>query len=449
MSKDGPNAEYLATLNERITSNPADLASLMERGQIFLKQGDYARAIEDFSSVISKDKIMAEAYYERHICYLEQGRMADAVADINKAIDLEPKRQIFHHFKAYLYYISKDYEQAELLFKKALKIAANPLTAMRLGDTYFQQNKLQLAIEYYQLSLKIHPEALEPYVRLGDTYLALLEVEDALAMYNHVIKEDPDHFEGRMRRGDLYKQFAKYDEALVDLEHLLKIIPGQFEASMAMIEVLLAKEEYEQVATMLTTLKQEAAGHASAFLIHYFEGNLYFYTEQYKEAIIAFTQSLTMNPRDKQALLNRGNCFRALEAYEDAEEDYRAALKLDERYVNGYSNLGALYMQTDRFAEGIDTYKTLLQLRPDDFFATYNIALAYFHLQEWKISEKWFKRVKKMDGGKAAALYNIARISIKRDKLSYARKLLDEAIELHPEYAEKSKEDEILGILYE
>ena len=67
---------------------PADL--LLNQGIRFYNDAEYAKALESFDRVIRQDPDMAEAFYYRGLSYLAQGQNAEAKADLEKCLELDP-----------------------------------------------------------------------------------------------------------------------------------------------------------------------------------------------------------------------------------------------------------------------------------------------------------------------------------------------------------------------
>lgn len=56
----------------------------------FLRKGDSVNAVSFFSKALAKDPKITEAYYWRGISYVQQGKIAEAKADMQKVVELEP-----------------------------------------------------------------------------------------------------------------------------------------------------------------------------------------------------------------------------------------------------------------------------------------------------------------------------------------------------------------------
>lgn len=99
------------------------------------------------------------------------------------------------------YYQSRDFEKAEELFKKALKLDSNFLDAANfLGLIYYNQNKKVEAIRTFEKAIKdakrLKVSDIMLHLNLALAYESNAMFDNAVDAYNHVIKNAPDNPEG-------------------------------------------------------------------------------------------------------------------------------------------------------------------------------------------------------------------------------------------------------------
>lgn len=70
--------------------DPDEAEAANKRGHVYLKEGDFNRAIDEFSQAIQLKPDMAEAYYKRGLAYHKNGELDRAIADFDRAIHLDP-----------------------------------------------------------------------------------------------------------------------------------------------------------------------------------------------------------------------------------------------------------------------------------------------------------------------------------------------------------------------
>lgn len=78
----------LEDLDKVIELSPALVYAYFNKGDIYLKKGDYTAAISCYTAAIEKRPDFGEAYYNRGIAYFQLGNMESGVKDLSKAGEL-------------------------------------------------------------------------------------------------------------------------------------------------------------------------------------------------------------------------------------------------------------------------------------------------------------------------------------------------------------------------
>ncbi|MDR2819027.1 MAG: tetratricopeptide repeat protein [Desulfovibrio sp.] len=95
-------------------------------------------------------------------------------------------------------------------------------------------------------------------------------------------------------------------------------------------------------------------------------GNLYFDTNQTKQAIAAYEQSLALVPGNPDVLTDLGIMYRESGAYEKAVECFRKASAIDAGHVNAQFNEGVVLLyDLGRKEDAVRVWKQLLRVKPD------------------------------------------------------------------------------------
>jgi hypothetical protein len=84
------NAE-VRELDKAIQRDPDDASALYKRGQLFARNGDYERAIEDFDNAIRLNPKDAEAFNNRCWSRAIVGELQPALMDCNEALKIRPR----------------------------------------------------------------------------------------------------------------------------------------------------------------------------------------------------------------------------------------------------------------------------------------------------------------------------------------------------------------------
>lgn len=130
-----------------------------------------------------------------------------------------------------------------------------------------------------------------------------------------------------------------------------------------------------------------AAERAAHELVHFCRANELVDKEDYHAAIAEYSVALRLLPADPFALLNRGNCHKAIRLWERAAADYAAAIaalapaagaRAQALLAYAHNNLGAVHHDQHDYVAAFAEYTTALSLFPACQIAWKNRAEIYF-----------------------------------------------------------------------
>lgn len=94
------------------------------------------------------------------------------------------------------------------------------------------------------------------------------------------------------------------------------------------------------------------------------EGNEFFKTHKYPEAVAAYTESIKRNPTEHTTYSNRAATYLKLCAYDDALKDAEKCLSICPTFVKGHARKGHAYFWTKQFNRALQAYEDGLKLEP-------------------------------------------------------------------------------------
>ncbi len=142
--------------------NSKDADYYVERGDEYLYQGNYKQAIADYDKAIELDPSCATAYNNRGITYRKQGDYERAIVDHNKAIELEPDYATAYNNRGNVYYDQGNYEQAIANYNKAIELDPDYAYAYwSRGLTYKAIGFTESALSDLQHSLELNLDSSE------------------------------------------------------------------------------------------------------------------------------------------------------------------------------------------------------------------------------------------------------------------------------------------------
>jgi len=145
-----------------------------------------------------------------------------------------------------------DVQRAADLERQANAEPANATVRVDLGNLYFDAERYDLAISWYEAALNINPKDVNASTDLGVSYYSSNQVDRALAQFEHSLSIDPAHTKTLLNKG-IVLAFGKQDleAASRAWEQLVKVAPDSPEATRAR-EALAAVKAAHPTATPTT-----------------------------------------------------------------------------------------------------------------------------------------------------------------------------------------------------
>ena len=94
------------------------------------------------------------------------------------------------------------------------------------------------------------------------------------------------------------------------------------------------------------------------------QGNQYYVSGEYTNAIAAYTKSIEIDPYTT-AYGNRGVAYGKLNQFGRAIEDYTKAIEIDPQDAKAYYNRGNVYSDFKQFDQAIEDYTKVIELNPN------------------------------------------------------------------------------------
>ncbi len=127
-----------------------------------------------------------------------------------------------------------DVQRAAELERQANAQPANATLRVDLGNLYFDAERYDLAISWYEAALKIDPKNVDASTDLGVSYYSSNQADRALTQFEHSLSIDPAHTKTLLNQGIVYA-FGKQDlgAASKSWERLVAVAPNSPEALRA------------------------------------------------------------------------------------------------------------------------------------------------------------------------------------------------------------------------
>ncbi len=305
------------------------------------QNGDYQKAVDLTSQVISENPTDHVAYYLRGSAKVDLGLqrgdrklIREGIADAREAIRVDPKRSAIYYLP-YLYgmkslaTMENRKEHAEIAVKVAEQALGIPnLKPDEKANLLYQRAMSQAFLKKYdeaitdcQEALKLQPSHLGAVVVLAETQAAAGKKEDALASYGKAIEQFPNNPLVYNNRGMYLQQVGRNDEAIND-----------------------------------------------------------------------FTRAIEINPQYYYSYTNRGFSLLQTENAQAAEADFTASLRINENQSYVYNLRGQSRLAQGNVAGAIEDHNRIIQMQPQDPVAQADLGFTHFFTGEYAKSLEAFDK---------------------------------------------------------
>lgn len=170
------------------------------------------------------------------------------------------------------------------------------------------------------------------------------------------------------------------------------------------------------------------------------QGDTYFGSQQYEEAITAYNRVLENNPTNVKALYNRGRSYEELGNLDEAEKDFKAAFNEDNKNVQVLLSLSNLYQKKKQHEMALQYADYAVQIPGAPATAYFLKGRAYHQLGNTQNALTEYNAAIKMDPKSGQAYYYRGMLKIATNRKSGGCEDLNLAVGLDHAQAKEALE---------
>jgi len=190
------------------------------------EQGNYEKAIAEFQKALQLEPDNTDAHRNLGTAYGALGMLEEAASAYEKAIELDPNFGEAYGDLAGIYVYLGKLPEAIAAGQKAIELTPNYATAHNnLGSAYSELEMIEEAIAEYQEAIRLDPEDPQPHNNLGLIYKSQGRLEEAIMEYKEAIRLDPEDAVGYNHLAVVYYLQGKFEEAIAEWKMALQVDP--------------------------------------------------------------------------------------------------------------------------------------------------------------------------------------------------------------------------------
>jgi tetratricopeptide (TPR) repeat protein/predicted Ser/Thr protein kinase len=382
----------IADYNEALRLNPQSPEAYTNRGLAYKDKAEYEinpdarkvlleRAMADYNEAIRANHKWVPAYNNRGTLYKDMGEADRAIADLNEAIRLDPKMADAYNNRGLAYNIKAKRERSELGgtdgekefeelmdqaiadYNKAIDLNPKDVKAYNnRGNAYQDRKELNRAIADFNEAIRLAPTTAAPYVNRGNAYVKMVEraererspddfgkrnpaewrelIDRAIADFNEALRLEPLLSAAYYNRANAYYKSGKWDKAVADYAQVISLYPNDAEAyyyrGLACEKSGDSDRAIADYNEAIRLNPKYADAYNSRGLVYYNRGEL-------DEAIADYSRAIELTPKSAMCYANRGEVYANTSELDKAISDCNEAVKLDSEYASAYSYRGYAY----------------------------------------------------------------------------------------------------------
>ncbi len=243
-------------LERTIASQPGNLPAHLDLGNLMLANDRISAAQEQANTVLAAQADNAGAHALLSAIACRQGQKATAIAEIERAIDLEPSRAAFHENLGLLQ--ASDPAIASLAegeFHKAVKLDPGSSSArLLLASYYVRNNRLVEAEKAAWDAVIIDPRSLTARADVAQIILKEGDWARAEQVLRQASKDFASTAQGAGILADYYASAQQFDKARAEFSAQLAKFPKNTTLQKGYIRVLIQMRDFGTAKTMLASL---------------------------------------------------------------------------------------------------------------------------------------------------------------------------------------------------
>jgi tetratricopeptide (TPR) repeat protein len=431
--------------------------------------------------VLEKDQNHIEGHILMASVLNAQDKPQEALAELNRAIELDPKR-IESYLSLARFYLnpkSQDLKKAEETYQRAISVNENAALAhMEYAQFLLGQNQRERAEAEFKKAVEVEPANRDARTMLAKFYIYNKQLDKAEEMFKGIAEMDTERPDGRALLADFYSGVGRYDEAIKLYQEIVAKAPDYMRGRYRLSEIYLQRGDTKSAAAQIDEILRKNNTDMQALLMR---SRIRMQNGEIKEAIDDLKEVLKQEPNNKPGLYFIADAYfrsgqidqaRAQAAdlerfYPDylpakllqaqlnlASKDAKNALTLTNDLLDRLAKATPDAEMTPQFLMDLKakalTTRATAQIQLKNFKAARadmqaalelypNAAASYANMAAVSLSEnkvdeaiQYYDRALAIDKANFAALTGLINVYAKQNRLDQAHARVDEAIAVRP-----------------
>lgn len=262
--------------------------------------------------------------------------------------------------------------------------------AIKNGQTYLQQENMDLAKMCFQTALQLDGNSVPAHIGMGICLSNASDLAPAQFELTEALRVQASNSEARFLLGQLMMKEHHWDEAGGQFLQVLKYEPNHH-SSRGNLAVCL--QQLGQVDAAIGQYKYILEKNPKAADAAYNLGAAYEFKKNIEEAIFYYKKAIAIDPKYYNAYCSIAKCLVGKKMYTDGLTLLKHAAEMNPKNYYAFLVRGYIYEQMGKKTEAIKCYTTAVALNPNDWDSKRSLQRALEKGHEKELAE--LKRLQK------------------------------------------------------
>jgi tetratricopeptide (TPR) repeat protein len=261
--------EATRLVEEVLQRDPNNIEGHILKGTIYFANGDREHALAELNHAVELNPRRVESLLGLALYYRQINEAAKADEIYQRALSIEDSSALAHLEYARFLVQQNQTDKAEAQFRRAVEVDPQNREAHRtLVSFYIGQKQLDRAEQAARALAALDSDKPEGTAILGDFYSQIGRTDDAIRLFQESVSKYPDYTTGRYRLGELFLQKGDTSSASAQADEVLKKNPNDKQALLLRARVRMNSGDAKAAIDDLSqVLKQEPRDQAGLYFM--------------------------------------------------------------------------------------------------------------------------------------------------------------------------------------
>jgi cellulose synthase operon protein C len=426
--------------NELLKSSPHDADVLDYRGQILLRQGNGAGAVDSLQQALREDPNNAVAHFHLGLAFDMQHDDAQAESELREAVGMRPDLTDAQRALAKLEIQRGEVDALAQTSQLIIRGAPNaPDGYLLRALAQMNRQKFPEAEQDMRKAAEVAPGNPAPYVQMGNLHQQQKQYAEAIKFYQHALDLDANSTDGLQGIMNAYIAEKQLDSAIAAAKSQIAKSPNTSGFYDLLGTALFQKKDLSGADAALHKAVDLDKTSSDALLklaqAQVMEGSV-------NQALATDLQSIKDHPRETPFYILAGMMYKSQGNWDQAKAMYQQALNIQPDNALASNNLAYLMLQHGGNVDvALAMAQTARRGQPDSPNFADTLGLAYYQKGVYQSAIDMFQeslRLSEKTGGAddADVHYHLGMAYQKANQPAQARQQLERALKISPNFGE-------------